>query len=342
MRYLLLLFIVIFFSYSSFSISLDVFPSNNSVLSNLSSTILSETSSSSPSSTWIDWNDSLKGYWGFNTLIGSNISDLSSFNDTIFATGDIVVDSSNRIRGNYLSLDGSGDYVFGFDEIPESEGTVSFWFRTGSSSSQVIYFSGPSTEDGFSSGGSRPSITLGVTSNYLRGSVERSSDADLVTFYNDTLNSSSWFHIVHTWRGNSFHRLYVNGDLAVDNSLSFTPSISQERIYLGRPGTNERYFNGDLDELLIFDRAIASSEVMSLYNSQLSSFFYGPLSLENLTYYNFSLFGIDMVGDQIIYDSTFFTNTSYMEPQHGSFTSSKFPAFSVFFSFVFVFLYFIV
>jgi len=81
---------------------------------------------------------------------------------------------------------------------------------------------------------------------------------------------SGWLHLVGTWKGTSFVRLYVNGTLKSENTTA--PTISSLTIQasdahiVGRRITATDYFNGTIDEVRIYKRALTADEVKENYN----------------------------------------------------------------------------
>ena len=95
--------------------------------------------------------------------------------------------------------------------------------------------------------------------------------------------TEEWVHIVVTWDGNTI-KYYING--VKDNredSYSNTLNIVDNDLVIGKdaPGVTE-WFNGNLDDLYLYNRALSESEVQELYqNNGVSS----PQNVE-ITLYN--------------------------------------------------------
>ena len=81
-----------------------------------------------------------------------------------------------------------------------------------------------------------------------------------------TLNTAGWQHVVGVYDGANA-RLYVNGTQVATAAVSgFVANSSQPLRFgaTGRSGTIN-YFNGDLDEVAIFNRALSAAEISSRY-----------------------------------------------------------------------------
>ncbi|MEI7619943.1 MAG: LamG-like jellyroll fold domain-containing protein [Candidatus Falkowbacteria bacterium] len=75
-----------------------------------------------------------------------------------------------------------------------------------------------------------------------------------------------WYHVVGTWDNTSNQvRIYVNGVLENSSSRSGFLTTSASPINIGRRTTPDRYFNGRLDEVVIYNRALSASEILDHY-----------------------------------------------------------------------------
>lgn len=85
---------------------------------------------------------------------------------------------------------------------------------------------------------------------------------------------NQWLHLVGTWNGTSFIRLYVNGEIKAENTQSpniTTLSIlSSDAHIVGRRITAIDYFNGTIDEVKIYNRVLTDEEIFSHYQQPLS------------------------------------------------------------------------
>lgn len=117
----------------------------------------------------------------------------------------------------------------------------------------------------------RPQFALSINGNYQR------LDGNTV------LNTGQWYHIAATYDG-AVMRLYVNGNL--DAQLAIAGSITANGPFdIGftsiAPG--QRYLNGGLDEVRVWNYARCETDIKSTINCELSGNEPGLLS-----YYNFN------------------------------------------------------
>ncbi len=74
---------------------------------------------------------------------------------------------------------------------------------------------------------------------------------------------SRWHHVAATYDGTL--RLYVDG--ALNNSSAVTLNTTTQMLYIGRaPVRMSEYFDGDIDDLRIYDRALRANEISALYH----------------------------------------------------------------------------
>jgi MSHA biogenesis protein MshQ len=116
------------------------------------------------------------------------------------------------------------------------------------------------------------------------GARTASSPAYTTITGSTTLSTNTWYHVCVTWDMANFN-LYLNGvsDATAVSATTFLDSTSKilgiggrASIYGSGGGTN--YFNGKLDAVSIFNYALSSSQVTTLYGSS-STGIGNPMSL---------------------------------------------------------------
>jgi hypothetical protein len=86
---------------------------------------------------------------------------------------------------------------------------------------------------------------------------------------NFDLQIGVWQHLAVTRDTNNVSSLFLNGQLLATRAGTTTIAYDgTESLHLGRHSTLGRYFNGQIDELMCFDRPLGPAEVASLYLSQ--------------------------------------------------------------------------
>ena len=115
--------------------------------------------------------------------------------------------------------------------------------------------------------------TVTGTINYFQFIVE--NDNKLRTIINENgslsfksntiLNVNTWYLVTVTWDG-VYLNYYLNGN--PDGNITCTssiPSVSRS-TFIGKVENNTAYFNGTLDDLRIYNRALSASEIDALYH----------------------------------------------------------------------------
>ncbi len=219
-------------------------------------------------------NIGLVGYWSFNEGTSTIAHDFSGNGNNGTLSGSTLPAWTSGKFGNGLSFDGSTSYV----DIANSSGvadnlsamTVSAWFKTTNTSGngQNIVAKDTSVNNGvgwalFTDGGSA-FICLGVSGSVYTCAGTTANVAD-----------GKWHHAVWTMTGNSFaaQTIYIDGiaqslsNVSGGTVSSFSNGVD---IYIGADAgsaSNDQKFNGSIDEVRIYNRALTATEVAGLYQS---------------------------------------------------------------------------
>lgn len=107
-----------------------------------------------------------------------------------------------------------------------------------------------------------------------------------VTFSNFLLSQNQWVHIVLVKVGNQF-TIFANGVQVSTGSSNYNPIISSSKFYL--PQGN---YSGLIDDVRIYNRAINSTEITSLFNESLC---YQNITVTDTLLINTSITGFNPV-----------------------------------------------
>ena len=81
------------------------------------------------------------------------------------------------------------------------------------------------------------------------------------------IGGGSWYHFTGTYDGSTF-RVYVNGEekgsAAAEGSIN---AAGENDLFLG-VGERNRHFNGVIDEVMMWNRALSESEIKQLFELQ--------------------------------------------------------------------------
>jgi len=169
--------------------------------------------------------------------------------------------------GKTLSLDGSNDYVdIGNFNLSANAISLEAWVRPdryGSDPRIISKSVGTSPNDqwwllGFDN--------LSTTTARLRFRLKTNGTTNQLNV--GSVGVGSWMHVVATYDGSRM-RLYLNGGQIGSRSESGTVSTSGASVWIGGnpPSSTARPFDGLIDEVRIYDRALSSAEIQGNYNS---------------------------------------------------------------------------
>ena len=83
------------------------------------------------------------------------------------------------------------------------------------------------------------------------------------------LSANTWQHVAMVRSGSSGDwtcTLYLNGLLDNSGTTASNPNGVNEEVTIGREGSaSNRYFNGPLDDIRVYNRALSTGEVNKLY-----------------------------------------------------------------------------
>jgi len=208
-------------------------------------------------------NDSgLVGYWHLDENTSSTAYDATGYgNSGILQSSPTWTSGSNCKAGYCLTLNGSSQYVnAGATSTLNLAGGVSVtaWVRPNSTSRQAVVAMGNGddyTNDYqiFIDTGAYFSVGEGSSATYA---MKTSS-----------ISSGNWYYLVGTFDGTTA-KLYINGTLeGQDIFIGTRQSGGSFRIGArDSSGLPEQYFNGSIDEVRVYNRALSATEIENQYN----------------------------------------------------------------------------
>ncbi|MEX1382612.1 LamG-like jellyroll fold domain-containing protein [Lutibacter sp.] len=198
----------------------------------------------------------LVSYYTLNETSGTTAEDVHGTNDG--TNNGATVNVAGKI-GTAYDFDGTNDYVsVSFGET-FSAITYSWWMAwddSGTSATQVV-FESDTTAEGlvYTGSGATDSIAVRIGTDL--------TDA----LFESAIPDSGWHHYVATWDGTDV-KLYVDGTEHGSSPISrawSNPSFTS--FYIGARAGNSVNFDGKIDEVGIWSRALTSTEISDLYNS---------------------------------------------------------------------------
>jgi len=203
-------------------------------------------------------------------------------------------------QSNYsMDFDGSQNIDLGNSTQvqPVKEMSISAWINASASSTYLgivsCQYPGASY-DGFS---------LHVhSSNKIQFSVSELNGSKKYVNSTSTITTGQWYHLAVTYDGANI-KLYFNGSLedpgiSMTGNIDYTDGLRNTKI--GSLYPSGLYFTGQIDAVSIFDYALSSSQVTTLYGSS-STGIGNPMTLNPVAFYNLG-------------DKSAFNNSNYLIP----------------------------
>ena len=167
--------------------------------------------------------------------------------------------------GNALRFDGKNDFIVIQDSTlsrSHSEMTISAWIKPVSLDHEknIVIFNRSGDGQSFSLAFKNDGKVLSFGKS---GKNNKETNFPVVP---DFLLDDKWHHVACNYDG-SFANLYLDGKLLGSQLWSGIISSGCDDICIGSNGGNNCFFNGDIDEVALFNRALSLSEIESIYNS---------------------------------------------------------------------------
>ena len=187
-----------------------------------------------------------------------------------------------------MEFDGTGEYTSAPNSMSALTGlSVSAWVKptaTGTGAAEAIL----STEAASPNRGFYLSLFVGSEYRWqvsTDGSNKDSLDAGTIVL-------NEWTHIAATWNQSTMN-LYVNGSLAdTMSTVNATGTFSTtNNMFIGQRTSGAGFFPGDIDEVAVWNKALALEDVQTIYNAtsnnpgKCSNLFTGGLK-DGLQYWN--------------------------------------------------------
>jgi prepilin-type N-terminal cleavage/methylation domain-containing protein len=200
--------------------------------------------------------DQAVGIWDFDECSGSVVVDRSgNGNDGTVYGGPSWPTTTVVGTGCALTFNGSSQYV----SIPDSPSlnlstfTISLWVKTTTVADTVILGKGTDNVRNYS-------VHPGYF-NFTHGAGVWQSVG-----YATPLSTGQWEHVAITYDGTAL-TTYRNGGNP-GRSTPLSPDTSSGILGIGRMGSGSGFFNGSVDSVRIYDKALTASEVGRIYASE--------------------------------------------------------------------------
>jgi hypothetical protein len=205
--------------------------------------------------------------WNFDS--GNANDSVGSNNGALIGNAAIVTDSQ---RGQVLSLDGSGDCVnLGNSTTikPSLPVTITTWIKPStvvpSGTNEVILALDSQVSNYY---GIVLTLETGnlLAAAYCDGGSPGLSSRQSLGGGNTVLQANQWYHVALVLQGPHNLQIYVNGvdDGGIPTGTGGTLAYSNAPSFIGSRGGTERFFNGYMDDMRIYDTALTQQEIAQI------------------------------------------------------------------------------
>ena len=207
-------------------------------------------------------------YWKFDEGSGTTASDSIDSNPGTIGGG--AAWSSGRIAAS-LRFDGINDYVDigNPDNLKIKKAiTLEAWVKTGSNQWQTIISKWGS--------GNNLSYELAITgSGTAYFTIANQDGFNTPLLGTSVINNGQWHHLVGTY-GNGEMKIYVDGVFEGTTVKSGDIGINDVDVRIGHEVRNNNWFNGDIDEVVVYPRILPIDEIQVRFSTAIV----GPLGAE--------------------------------------------------------------
>ena len=229
-----------------------------------------------------DINSGLVAYYNFNN---GSLNDSSGFGNNISFNNATPTTDRNGIANNAYLFDGATTYMSVPNSLSLNPNMITLYaiiringFSTESCHGNSLLYKGGGGDavNGiyilrFSDVNGCNSSTVDTTKEFIYGDYGDNSNAGSLVAFGDTyenyIHTGTWYKVAFTFDGN-WAKMYINGQLvgSVAKTDSFTPNTSPLLIgkIISPAQGGEDWFNGVVDEVRIYNRALTTSEIQVL------------------------------------------------------------------------------
>lgn len=197
--------------------------------------------------------EGLVGWWKMDvsdmSATGATLYDKSGKNNNGTVTG--TTTSTGRIA-QARSFNGTSDKIsISNVDMAAASSTFAIWFRANALNLVIAGKSGDAD-------------TYIYPPNSTRIDVQTDTSLTVKNFTVPTMSLGVWYHLVVT-RGSNTTRLYLNGVESSSGGQTQTDAMTINQI--GTYSSGSLWWNGALDDVRFYNRALSATEVSQLYNS---------------------------------------------------------------------------
>ncbi len=184
--------------------------------------------------------------------------------------------------GTAFNFDGTNGFIQILDapDLDPTNLTIEAWVRFSSLNSQRYgsYGGGPPAGEQFIV--TKPNIQVNpyqsayVLYKYRNGSVDNfefevdsTNGTQVYVTSSVSIQTNVWYHVAAE-RGSNYIQLFVNGQPTSRATVSFAQNYGNEPLFIGSSGQPSYWdarFEGSLDEISLYNRALSTNEILAIY-----------------------------------------------------------------------------
>lgn len=236
----------------------------------------------------------LAGYWRFEDGTGSLIAVDSSGSGNIGTLTNMdgsTVWVGGRI-GSAITFDGIDDHIIlGNSPIlnfaSDEDFSISFWFRSAENVGTIFSLRGSSAGNPVIDIG-LGSVGAGTNNGMIKALIRDDAGGGYALVNGAVANNGAWRHVVITRTSGGRLTLYLdnvsqgsNANAGADGTITTDlRSIGSEQRWVqdGYETADARYFNGTIDDVRIYRRALSETEIQKLFGLQSNLQFVAPVA----------------------------------------------------------------
>jgi hypothetical protein len=216
----------------------------------------------------------LVAYWGFEGNTNNGGSGGAAYNGTLM--GDATTGGSARVGSGALLMDGSGDYMDVTSNVNTAQAwSVSAWFRSdinpATTVREMVFESSGSFAMSFNLREGTPTTNTNfqLFSDYVTG-TDPQRDVQVA----DGATANTWHNIVLTFSPSTASATgtligYLDGTASHSITIPIgTVLTASNGFHVGTyRSADGRWFDGSIDEVAIWDRALDGNEAAGVFNA---------------------------------------------------------------------------
>lgn len=214
--------------------------------------------------------DNIVAYYKLDETSGTTAYDaLENYNGT---NNGATVNQAGKI-GKAYDFDGVTDYVSSAAPISFGAFSISAWVKADNLNNFRTVYGGRYNSSG------NPLVQLRFYNSKIGIEMRSNTNSGtgtgyLNTYGSTTLSTGTWYYVILTYDDSGAVKIYLDGDTSTPEvSTTYSggtwSNINEWHIGDGPGllGSDENFFDGTIDEVGVWNRALSSTEVAELYNS---------------------------------------------------------------------------